>query len=171
MMPIVPCVCSEHFPNPGGQEDVAKSAKSIANHTCSRTPWQLSSAHNQSSKGRPGSSKQGSKGGCWGMASCRLPFLLTNGEMNHTSSIAATPHPSSFPEDSSAAPQAGAGRGSIHPLPVPLQGSQGAAIPKKSRSPLFFFKTTHRSNLSQQKTAYHRQGQITLQRLSTCFCS
>lgn len=41
------------------------------------------------------------------MASCRLPFLLTNGEMNHTSSIAATPHPSSFPEDSSAAPQAG----------------------------------------------------------------
>lgn len=59
-----PMSISEHFPSPGGQENIVKSARSIANHACSRTPRQLSCAQSESRKWKLGSSKQGGNRGC-----------------------------------------------------------------------------------------------------------
>lgn len=57
---------SGHFPSPGSQEHIAKPARSVANHACSRTPCQLSSAQSESRKWSPGSSEQGDNRGCRG---------------------------------------------------------------------------------------------------------
>lgn len=130
MMAIVPYVYLWAFSKSGRPGRHTKSAGSIANHACSRTPCQLSSAQNESIKWSPGSSKHRGNRGCWGTgfpAGCH--FCLLKGEANRLSFIVATPHHSNLSANSLVAPQVGAERRSIHSLPIPFQGAQRAAIP------------------------------------------